>query len=244
MRVQRDVVYRTVLGFRPLALDWYLPDDPVATIVYVHGGGWRRGSRRRELLDGLYERITDAGYAVATVDYRLSGEATFPAPLEDLRAAIEFVRSGPVYLWGESAGGHLALLAGLDGMSTVDGVVAWFPVTDLLGLPADLGVASEPDSREAGLLGVTPESAPELARAASPLTYAHQDAPPVLLVHGDSDELVPSAQSVRLADALRTVGAPVDLEIVPGAGHGWTGASDTDAIVDRSLTFLRSPSLR
>jgi acetyl esterase/lipase len=254
--VKPGIVYREVLGYRPLELDLYLPaeDGPVPVLVYLHGGGWRRGSRRKappgSLNTTLYAQLAERGFAVATVDYRLSGEALFPAPLDDVRAAVEWVRSemdgSQVFLWGESAGAHLALLAALDG-GDVDGVVAWFPVTDLPGLPGDLtdiGVAPDTgfESREAQLLGAPSHLAPELARRASPVTFARADAPPILLMHGEADDLVPPAQSVRLAKALRDVGAPVELDLVPGARHVWADAEDVGAIVDRSVSFLRSLS--
>lgn len=248
----KTVVYREVPGFRPLEADIYLPPEPGPTIVYLHGGGWRRGSRRYVLpaLGEFYPRLAAEGFAVVAVDYRLSGEARFPAPLEDVRAAVEWVRdSGPswgldrnrVFLWGESAGAHLALLAALGGCD-VSGVVAWFPPTDLLGLPADRAAAGgEPDdSRETELLGAHPHATPDLARAASPLTFAHPDAPPILLLHGVDDDMVPAAQSIRLAEALTAVGARPELDLVPGARHLWVDAPDTAAIVRRSVDFLRS----
>lgn len=232
------MIYREVPGFRPLELDLTPADDPVATIVYLHGGGWRRGSRHTPLpgFEHLTEELAAQGFRVAAADYRLSGEAIFPAPLEDVRAAIEFVRNAkPLVVWGESAGAHLGLLAALTG-STVDAVVAWFPPTDLLGLAGDV-------SREASLLGAPPESVPDLAREASPLTHAHAGAPPVLLMHGSDDDLVPARQSVRLAEALRDAGAPVELHLVPGARHRWTGA-DPAAVVATSVTFLRAALAR
>jgi acetyl esterase/lipase len=239
-------VYREVLGFRPLELDLHLPSGPgpFPAIVYLHGGGWRRGSRRTMLpaLPTLYQTLAERGFAVAAVDYRLSGEARFPAQLDDVRAAVAWLRSevdcARTFLWGESAGAHLTLLAALDG-GDVDGVVAWFPPTDLLGLPSDIAGAAD-DSREAELLGVAPRDNPGLARQASPLTFAHSDAPPILLMHGDADDLVPAAQSIRLASALRAVGAPVELDLVPGARHRWVDARDVGAIVDRSVEFLRT----
>lgn len=254
-----DIRYGEVLGFRPLELDLYLPPGlggPAPVVVYVHGGGWQRGSRRDPppLLDAdFYDQIAAHGLAVAAVDYRLSGEARFPAPLEDVRAAVDWVRenasaygldAGRVFLWGDSAGGHLALLAALTG-AAVRGVVAWFPVTDLAGMPSDLAAAggvpdTGPDSREARLLGAPAASVRDLARQAGPVTHAHPGAPPVLLVHGTADDLVPAAQSVRLAEALRRAGAQVELELVPGASHFWKGASDVAAIIARSIGFLRA----
>ena len=253
-----DIRYGEVPGYRPLELDLYLPGTggPAPVIVHVHGGGWRRGSRReplRALGEDFYDTLAAQGFAVAAVDYRLSAEALFPAPLEDVGRAVGWVRDNAarygldasrVFLWGDSAGGHLALLAALTG-GKVQGVVAWFPVTDLLGMPADIADAGAvpdtgPGSREALLLGAPAAAVPELARAASPLTHAAAGAPPILLMHGTADDMVPPAQSIRLADALRAAGATVELELVPGATHMWHGASDVPAIVRRSVDFLRA----
>jgi acetyl esterase/lipase len=253
-----DIVYGEVPGYRPLELDLYLPGDggPAPVIVYVHGGGWRRGSRRHPLPvlgPGFYDDLAGQGFAVAAIDYRLSGEARFPAPLDDVRAAVGWVGdhgasygldAGRVFGWGDSAGGHLALVAALTG-ATVHGVVAWFPVTDLAGLPSDVADAGGvpdpgPESREALLLGAPAAAVPGLAREASPVAHASAAAPPVLLMHGAADNLVPPAQSIRLAGALRAAGATVELELVPGATHFWNGASDVPGIVRRSVGFLRT----
>jgi acetyl esterase/lipase len=251
-----DIEYAQIPGFRPLELDLYLPDPgaraspgPVPVVVHVHGGGWRRGSRRHPLPaagDGFYPGLAAAGLAVAAIDYRLSGEARYPAAVDDVRAAVAWVRAavpgygitpGPVVLWGDSAGGHLALLAALTG-TAVDGVVAWFPVTDLttVGRPDD----DDPQTREALFLGAPPSLVPELARAASPLAHVHAGAPPVLLLHGDSDTLVPPDQSIRFARALQDAGGTVSLVLVPGASHFWDGADDVPGIVARSADFAHS----
>jgi acetyl esterase/lipase len=204
--------------------------------VYLHGGGWRRGSRRTTIPASLCSTLASRGFVVAAVDYRLSGEARFPAQLDDVRAAVAWLRSevdcSRMYLWGESAGAHLALLAALDG-GDVNGVVAWYPPTDLVGLSGDV-------TRETSLLGVSPRDNPSFARQASPLSFVRADAPPILLMHGDADDMVPPDQSVRLASALRAAGAPVELELVPGARHMWADAPDVGAIVDRSVEFLRT----
>ena len=277
------IEYAQVTGFRPLELDLHLPGSatgpvpvPVPVVVHVHGGGWRRGSRRHPLPalgDGFYQRLAASGIAVAAVDYRLSGEARYPAAVDDVRAAVAWARSalpgygvthGPLVLWGDSAGGHLALLtaltsAGLTGTeldntgldntgldntgldntvldnTRVDGVVAWFPVTDLTAMPGD-----DPGTREALFLGAPPSRVPDLAREASPITHVHAGAPPVLLMHGDSDTMVPADQSIRLAAALTDAGATATLELVPGASHFWDGAADVPGIVARSARFVRS----
>jgi acetyl esterase/lipase len=259
VRYLADLVYGEVPGFRPLELDLYLPEAgaaPVPVIVHVHGGGWRRGSRRvplPRLGAGFYGELAARGFAVAAIDYRLSGEARYPAAVADVRAAIGWVREHAdaygmdaerVFAWGDSAGGHLALLAALTG-SGVQGVVAWFPVTDLPGLASDVAAAGGqpdpgPESREALFLGAPAASVPGVAREASPVTYASAAAPPVLLMHGAADNLVPPAQSIRLAGALTEAGARVELELVPGATHFWNGAEDVAAIVRRSVGFLAS----
>ena len=253
----RGIEYAEVPGFRPAELDLYLPSaasGPGPVVIHVHGGGWRRGSRRRPLPalgDGFYPALAAAGIAVAAIDYRLSGEARYPAAVDDVRAAVAWARSalpgygvtpGPLVLWGDSAGGHLALLTALTasgaGNTGVDGVVAWFPVTDLVALrgPGD----DDPESREALFLGAPPARVPDLARAASPISHVHAAAPPMLLLHGDSDTMVPADQSIRFARALRAAGGTVTLELVPGASHFWDGARDVPGIVARSAAFVRS----
>lgn len=260
------LVFASRVGFRPLELDLYLPPPPIRqprpVIVYLHGGGWQRGSRR-ELLPELarwdpsaFQRMVDAGFAVAAIDYRLSGEAIFPAPLDDVRSALQWLAEHAaawgiderrIFLWGESAGAHLAALAALDAAdpaaAQVRGVVAWFPPTDLLALDEDAArVGGEPhspaDSRESRLLGGALAERRELATAASPVTYVRAGAPPFLLMHGDADVAVPAEQSLRLASALTACGSMAEVDLVPGAGHMWTGASDVEAIFRRSLAFV------
>jgi acetyl esterase/lipase len=248
----RGVEYTEVPGFRPAELDLYLPSSvpvPVPVVIHVHGGGWRRGSRRHPLPalgDGFYPGLAATGIAVAAIDYRLSGEARYPAAVDDVRAAVAWARSalpgygvtpGPLALWGDSSGGHLALLTALT-TAAVDGVVAWFPVTDLAALrgPGD----DDPESREALFLGAPPARVPDLARAASPISHVHAAAPPMLLLHGDSDTMVPADQSIRFAQALREAGGTATLELVPGASHFWDGAQDVPGIVARSAAFVRS----
>ena len=241
----RDLRYATADGI-DLHLDLYLPAvRPAPLCVYVHGGGWMRGARTDRAAERLLP-VARAGVAVASVDHRLSGQATFPAPLDDVRAAVRWLRASAadhgldgtrIGAWGASAGGHLAAMLGLTrdtrdaelGSSAVQAVVAWFASTDLLALATDppegplppfvTGPLPDPPF-EARLLGVAAAAdAPEQARAASPVTHAHAGAPPFLLVHGDRDGLVPSAQSRRLADALRASGADVTLWLLAGGNH-------------------------
>ena len=258
MHVEKAIVFAEREGFRALELDVYTPggpgndpDGPRPLLVYVHGGGWRVSHRSRpprETRDwspGVFERLVDAGFVVAAPDYRLSGEALFPAQLDDTLEALRWLQAGVgdlgllperTYLWGASAGGNLAALAALVADAPpVAGVVCWYPITDLPALDRD---ATE--TFEAHLLGGPIGQNLDLAWAASPVTHVHAGAPPFLLQHGEVDTWVPHDQSVRLADALRDAGAPVEFESVPGADHFFGGATDAEveAIFGRALDFL------
>jgi acetyl esterase/lipase len=253
--IRRDVVHTQVDGYRPLSLDLYLGPAPRALCVYAHGGGWRRGSRRAgpgplsPTSGRLFERMAAAGLAVASVDYRLSGEARFPAQQHDVAAAFawlaQHVPDLPRVTFGVSAGGQLAALAALDASLDVRACALWYPVTDLRQVPADIEAAGGapdlgPQSREALLLGGTAASKPALAEAASPAAQVHAAAPPFLLLHGDADDLVPTRQSVRLYDALLAVDGQPVLESVPGYGHMFAGMPDAevDGLVDRTASYL------
>jgi acetyl esterase/lipase len=258
--VRRDVVHTVLEGYRPLSLDLYLPDAGArAVCVYVHGGGWRMGSRRAGPgpLSGtsgrLFARMAAQGLVVAAVDYRLSGEARFPAQPDDVRAACRWLRDDaaspvrelPMVIFGVSAGGQVAALCGLDPSLPVQAVALWYAATDLLAMPDDIEAAGgTPDrgatSREALMLGASAAQDPEKARLASPVTHVRGDAPPFLLLHGDADVLVPAQQSSRLQDALQAVGASATLELVAGYSHMFTGMPDAEleALLDRTTTFL------
>src|SRR6185312_12352995 len=200
------------VGFRPLSLDLRTPDDQggagAPLIVFVHGGGWRIGSRKM-----FCPSIVAAGFAVASVEYRLSAEAVFPAQTEDVAAALGWLRAhgdrygydpSRVVLWGESAGATLAALVGLQD-AAVRGIIDWYGPSDLLAMGEQLGNADDPASREAQWLGASAVADPERARAASPAAHVVAGAPPFLIAHGLADEAVPFAQSELLAARLAEV---------------------------------------
>lgn len=248
-----DLVFSEVPGFRPLSLDLHLPAvDRPPLVVFLHGGGWRVGSRRT-FTPGLtfeetFGRLPDAGWAVASVDYRLSAEAIFPAQLDDVSTALAWLRghaaeygydADRLVLWGESAGAHLACLAGLADPQ-VRAVVDWYGPADLLTFPQPAGEVT----READLLGGPVADRTELATQASPARQVHAGAPPFLIAHGDADTFVPVQQSIDFADALRTAGVPVDLQLVPGADHMWRGVADPDTVFGPALAFVERVSRR
>ena len=248
-RVLRDVVFAEYPGYRPLSLDLHLPagDGPHPVVLQLHGGGWRVGTRAvftpLVSVARSFGRITEAGFAVAAVDYRLSGEATYPAQVDDVEHALDWIRERPeldaarVVLWGGSAGGTLAALLGMRRAADIRGVIDWYGVSDLLEMPRD---ASGP-SREDLWLGGSVTSIPELAIQASPARNVVHDAPPFLLAHGVDDTDVPPAQSELLAAALRAADVDVELHLEPGAGHFWRGLGEeaTDALFERAIAFAR-----
>ncbi len=248
------IEYGSVEGFRPLQLDLYLPRDagvPAPSIVYFHGGGWAVGTRRRfgrsfkSWSPTPLARLAAAGFAVATVDYRLSNEARFPAQLDDAKAAVRWLRGHAAELsldpdrivaWGESAGAHVAALVGVTGSrdngDDVCGVIDWYG-------PMDLTQGDDADSPESKLLGGTAIANVELARAASPALLVHPGAPRFHIQHGTRDSLVAIGQSEQLAGALDEVGVPVQFIGIEGAEHFWTNAPDLEAIFMASLDFAR-----
>jgi acetyl esterase/lipase len=250
VRVLEGVEYAVEVGYRPLLLDLYLPSAAAAPVVlFLHGGGFQRGTRRdfgHEFAGWRptpFERVAEAGFAVASVDYRLSGEARYPAQLEDVRAAIGWLRGNAgkygfdgsrIAAWGESAGAHLAALAALTGPG-IAAVVGWYGVYDLTAMPDP----SDPLSRESRLLGSAVGDVPALATEASPITHVHAEAPPFQLWHGTADCFLPFAQSERMAGALREAGVPVELLRVEGADHIWRNARDVSSIFEKSLAFAQ-----
>ena len=222
-----DVVFTSVDGIA-LKLDLYLPvgspvDGGFPWVVWLSGGGWKHmGKGGAGRLAGW---LTEHGFAVVGVQYRVSGQALFPAQIEDVREGVRWVREhatdytlnpARAGIWGDSAGGHLAALHGVTAPteSSVSAVCAFFPPCELDHLE-DFGA-----NRELPLLFGGPlRERLDLARAASPLHHVHANAPPHFLAHGDEDTTVPVGQSLRYFTALREAGVPVSLEILPGGGH-------------------------
>ncbi|UCG57772.1 MAG: alpha/beta hydrolase [Phycisphaerales bacterium] len=252
--VERDIVYARV-GSRELLLDLYLPAKspaPSPVIVWVHGGGWLGGSKGS---GGRARPMLGRGYAVVDVGYRLSGEAIFPAQIQDCKAAVRWVRAnadkysldpGRIGAWGSSAGGHLVALLGTAGdvrefdtganarySSRVQAVCDWFGPTDFTqmdkhSLDGSSLIHDAPNSPESLLVGGPIQEEPHrsAARKANPITYVTKDDPPFLIMHGDKDMLVPLHQSELLHDALTKAGVVARLYVVKGGGHGLRGGED------------------
>jgi acetyl esterase/lipase len=239
VEVLRDITFSTV-GEQELQLDLYRPkeaSDTLPVVVWVHGGGWKNGSKDRCPAAWLAAH----GFAVASINYRLTHQAQWPAQIDDCRAAVRWLRENAktfnltpdrIGAWGSSAGGHLvALLGTLDPpdsegtSSQVQAVCDWFGPTDLLTMPPNTisETRTEADiaqSNGAKLLGATVRDVPALAKQASALCQVSEDDPPFLIMHGEKDPGVPLSQSQRLHEKLLTAGAQSELKVIANAGHG------------------------
>jgi acetyl esterase/lipase len=244
--VVSDVQYCTG-GDKPLLMDLFLPAEPVRkpapAVLWLHGGGWERGDKNGNSGAKL---LVGQGFVTASIYYRLSGEAPFPAAIEDCKCAIRFLRANAskygidpdrIGVAGASAGGHLALLvgtagasAGLEGTggwpdvsSRVRAVAAWYGPTDfMVGEKAfEKGTGRAP----AKFLGGTYAERSETYRRASPIAYVDRDTPPILMIHGDKDQIVPYDQSIRMLNACRKVGVDAKLIEVKGADHDFKPAT-------------------
>ena len=237
-------------------LDLYLPKQGhnLPLIIFLHGGAFYMGDKRQWIGDQLV--YLNQGYAVASINYRLSGEAPFPAQINDCKAAVRWLRANATtyrldpnhfVAWGASAGGHLAAMLGTTGnirdfdvgenlafSSQVQAVADFFGPIDLTKLrPASMGAGSA----ESRFIGCTINDNLNKARRASPITYVTKDCPPFLIVHGDNDPIVPYTQSVLFTATLEQAGVPVTFYTVKGARHG--GFHDPQVPVLTSAFFAK-----
>jgi acetyl esterase/lipase len=273
VNAQFDITYATLAGDKPLTLDLYTPrprPQPLPLVLFVHGGDWNNGDSRHALPFTNFPRtladLAAHGYVVASVNYRLSQDAYFPAALQDVKAAIRWLRGhtgtyggDPTRLavWGMSAGGQLAAMAGAscgvmhfepegnvgyDAPSDCsEAVIDWFGPTDLETLADDNGKpAGGAGSAEGSYLGCEPQACvPGVAKLASPQTFVSESTPPFLIQHGSADTSVSPKQSQRLYDVLTKKGVPAELVLYPDAGHDFlkNGNPDT-ATVTKALARL------
>jgi acetyl esterase/lipase len=254
--VERDIVYGKG-GDEELKLDLAKPKQdkgPYPAVVCLHGSGWRFGTRQE--MNGIMESLAHMGYVGVTVSYRLAPAAQFPAQIEDIKAAVRWLRANSekyqinrdrIGVVGFSAGGHLACLLGAtdakDGLegnggnpeqsSRVQAVVSFCG-------PTDFTTRDWPEDVEKGLvepfLGGTFKDKPEVYKRASPINYVTADDPPFLLIHGIKDPLIPVDQAKRFLDKLQEAGVSVQLNLENG-GHGWEGPA-MERSVREILSFL------
>jgi len=253
---RKNVEYGRV-GNRRLLLDLYTPRNlqaPVPGIILIHGGGWKGGRKEDYTVYG--RRLAAKGYVVASIDYRLSDEARFPAALEDCKCAVRWMRSNAdtlrvnpntIGVGGGSAGGHLSLLVGYcDSTASFDnsgghpGISSKVQcIVDLYG-PSDLTTDFVRQNKLAGalvsgFLGKSIDEAPELYSRASPINYVSANVPPTLILHGTVDDVVPIDQSDTLAARLAEFKVPYIYDRLPG----WPHAMDlSQEVNDRCLWFM------
>jgi len=258
---QTDIRYATVNGHE-LKLDLHRPaTGKHRLIVWVHGGAWRAGSKKDMPLNGLL----DAGYSVASVDYRLSTQAPFPAQVHDIKAAIRFLRARQadygydaheIVIAGASAGAHLAALVGVsnghpelegqvgefkDTSSDVQAIISFFGMSNLTTIltqstPHGLNVRVPALQL---LLEGQPTDKPELARLASPVFHVDEHDPPLLLIHGDQDPQAPINQSHELQGRYEAVRRPCQFHVIHGGKHGGPEFFDTQRM-DLINAFLKA----
>jgi acetyl esterase/lipase len=247
------VTYAIVPGYRPLRLDLYRQDGVAAArplVVFIHGGGWTFGNPRTGAafrdFPSVLASLTERGFVVAAIEYRLGREAAFPAQRDDVTAALAYLRNNAtrlgidparIALWGMSAGAQLgALNAVTCGTGPcVQGFAGWFGVYDM-----ETHIAhSEGANNSRVLLGcaTTPCSGETLA-AASPVAHVRTGAPPVLLLHGADDTNVKSGQSQEFARRLREAGNAAELVLLPKCGHGFVGSTtaETQSALQQALS--------
>ncbi len=243
-------------------LDLYLPKNAkgkIPLVVLIHGGAWLSNDKYADMgyMTKTMAAIVDAGYAIASIDYRFSTEATFPANLQDCNRAISFLYDhadkygfdvNRFAVMGFSAGGHLANMVGLTknnhvadffmkGSNTAFRIKA---VVDFYG-PAELVLfptSNDPKSPEGILLGAAPLDRPDLAKIASPITYVDKNDPPFLIIQGEKDESVNPKQSQLLSSWLTVKGVQNELIIVKDAPH-YGVMFDVDDVRNKVISFLK-----
>lgn len=243
-------------------LDIYLPANAkgkLPLVILIHGGGWLGNDKYADIgyMKKTVAEIVNSGFALASIDFRFSTQAVFPAQIQDCNRAVSFLydNAGKYGLdknrfavMGFSAGGHLASLVGL---SKNDNIKTFFlpgtsksfiikAVVDFYG-PAELILfpgANDKKSPEGLLIGAAPLVRPDLAKAASPITYVDKNDPPFLIIHGEKDDMVSTKHSQLLNSWLNVAGVPNELIIVKDAPH-FGVMFDADEVRNKVMNFLK-----
>lgn len=257
---QIDAVYSEINGWKGREDIYYNPtaSKPTPIIFNIHGGGWKNGVKETQ---GGFTTFFKMGYAVANIEYRLTGQATAPAAIEDVRAAILYVvqhakeyniNPHQIVVMGGSAGGHLALMAGLlqnnnvfDGAYknvknyTIAAIIDKYGITNVW----DWAYGKLKTSRSAtDWLGSKAKDS-VFAKSVSPIYYIKKTSPPTLIIHGDADPTVPYEQSVDLKKKFDEVGAKSEFITVPGGLHGKFTKEQNDELFKKMEAFLRSHNI-
>lgn len=243
-------------------LDIYLPANAkgkLPLVIFVHGGGWLVNDKYADIgyMRNTVSEIVSNGFALASIDYRFATQAVFPAQIQDCNRAVSFLIDNAekygfdknrVAVMGFSAGGHLASMMGLSKNNSIESffmpgtnrsfsfkaVVDFYGPAELILFPGN----NDPKSPESLLIGATPLARPDLARAASPVTYVDKDDPPFLIIHGEKDDLVSIKQSQLLSSWLNVAGVQNELIVVKDAPH-FGVMFDTDDVRSKVISFVK-----
>lgn len=251
---QLNVVYTVANGWEG-KMDLYIPskeNGPTPVVINIHGGGWNKGSKESQ---GGFNSFFKRGYAVANIAYRLSQQATAPAAVEDTRCALIYliknakalnIDVNKIVIMGGSAGGHLALMGGLLGNDTrFDANCPGVKNVKVAAIINKYGITEVPawKSKSATMwLGEKAGDA-EFAKSVSPISYVSKSSPPVFIVHGDADPIVPYQQSVDLKKKLDEMGIKNEFMTVEGGLHGKFPAEKNSEVNKRIVEFLKGLGL-
>jgi acetyl esterase/lipase len=254
---QLNVVYTTVNGWEG-KVDLYLPpktNKPTPVLINIHGGGWNHGKKEEQ---GGFSTFFKAGFAVANIEYRLTGQATAPAAVEDTRCALIYliknakalnIDANKIVIMGGSAGGHLALMGGLLGNNhlfdtncpgveniKVAAIIDKYGITDVW----DWAYGKDIRSKSAtNWLGNKAKDS-SFATSVSPIHYITKNSPPVFIVHGDADPTVPYQQSVALHKKLVEANVKTEFITVPGGLHGKFDKAKNSELNKAIINFIFS----
>jgi len=256
-----DVAYNNDTLHKHL-LDIYLPEHSsrkLPLVIFIHGGGWLVNDKYADIgyMRKTVAEIVNSGFALASIDYRFASQAVFPAQMQDCNRAISFLYDNAdkygldknqFALMGFSAGGHLASMVGLSKNNNIDAffmpgtnrsfnfkaVVDFYGPAELILFPGN----NDPKSPESILIGAAPLTRPDLAKAASPVTYVDKDDPPFLIIHGEKDDMVSPKQSQLLSAWLNVAGVKNELIMVKDAPH-FGVMFDADEIRNKVIAFLK-----
>jgi len=246
-------VYNEGVGWQGKEDIYYNPkaEKPTPIAFQIHGGGWNHGTK--ESING-FASFFKAGFAVANIEYRLSTFAPAPAAIEDVRAAILFVvihakewniDPNKIVIVGASAGGHLALMAGLLQKNHVFDTkykdVNNFTIAAIVDKygPTDLTVPGiEKNRSAAAFIGENNFNDAKFKESISPIYWVTKNSPPILIIHGDADPIVPYKQSIVLKKKLDELGVINEFVTIPGGGHGTFSKEEKTELSKKIIDFI------
>ena len=252
--LKKDIEFAKV-GDVSLTLDAFTPDGdgPFPTCILVHGGGFTKGDKT-SFIKPLFAPLSEAKFAWFTINYRLAPQYRYPANIGDTEAAIRWVKAhakeykvdaARLALIGESAGGHIVSMVGVraSGDTSLAAVVPFYGPHDLEFQAKSRNALGESLTGLFGLTELNDESC-KVLHDASPFFHVKAGLPPFLLIHGDKDDKVPYAQSVRFQEKMKAAGNVCDLITIPGGGHGMGGWSKLGSTYEKDMIVWLNKTMK